>query len=168
MQQRPRRVYLLLCGVGFLASEMVLQSTLWPRWGPTVAVLAGLVPLAIFAWIAKRLNPESKENDLAATDRPGRSKTAKLVLGSLMAVAWITGMVSWFPGAEMERAALSQPDHPTAQFTQPMNLKGVTRYVTPQQYRIAELAKWSFLGSWAVCLSSILLYRWLERRGRIR
>jgi hypothetical protein len=153
------RIASLLCGIVFLGSEVVLQATIWPKWGPTAAFLAGLVPLALFGWIVGSLNRKSIPNE-EPPERNGR----KAMLKPVLAIVWLLGMLSWFPMAEIESAALSQPDHPTGQFTQPMDVKGVVRYVTPKQATIDEISRWGFLGGWLALVGGALLYRWLEKR----
>ncbi len=155
------RAALILCGIAFLASEVMLQTIIWPRWGPTAAVLAGFVPLAIFGWIMKSI-----KRDSTLVDEPQKQNSRGAILKPIFVVAWLVAMISWFPMAEIETAVLKQPDHPTAQFTQPMHLKGVIRYVTPNQASIDNLAHWGFIGGWLIGVSSFLIYRWLERGKR--
>jgi hypothetical protein len=59
---------------------------------------------------------------------------------------WAVAIACWFPLAHIEGQTLSQPDHPTAIYSRPMHLKGVTRYVTPDQERWDSLATVGFVG----------------------
>lgn len=155
------RILFFILGIAFLASEMALVSALWTKWGPTVAVLAGFALFSLFGWVARRLGFFSPEN----ADRTA-SGPQKRILGLAMGAVWLIGMISWFPMAEIETAALKQPDHPTSEFSQPLHVKGVVRYVTPQQARIDEIAHWTFFGGIAALVGFALLNRYLKRNER--
>lgn len=162
-------VAFFLIGIAFLASEIVLQATIWPMWGPTVAFLAGLVPLALFGWIMGSLTRKTAPDSLSREAIPGEESRKrnrfKSILTPFLIVAWLVVMLSWFLSAEIEIAAISQPNRPTGQFTQPMNLKGVVRYVTPKQATIDEISNWGFLGGWLIFVSGVLFYRWLDKKS---
>ncbi|MGN6517375.1 MAG: hypothetical protein ACTHLR_16230 [Rhizomicrobium sp.] len=155
----PSRLRFVLCGIAFLASEAVLQSLIWPKWGPTVAFFAGIVPLIFFGWMAGLVPTSSTQRK----ESVGVSE-ARTPLFFVIGAAWLVGMISWFPMAEIETDALKQPDRPTAEFTQPLHIKGVVRYVTPKQATIDEIAHWTFLGGWLVGVGGILLDRWSKRK----
>jgi hypothetical protein len=160
-QNLGARASLLLCGVGFLVSVMVLQTTIWPRWGPTVAVLAGLLPLVVFGWLIRWLS-----RDAVSEAKPEAQSRRGPIFKLAIAIPWLLMMLSWFPMAEIETAALSQPHRPSGQFTQPINVKGVVRYVTPKQASIDQICRWTFFGGWVVLFSGIPLERWwAKRRG---
>jgi hypothetical protein len=59
--------------------------------------------------------------------------------------AWLVSFGSWFPIATVEDRALMHPDHRTDEFSRPLNIKGVVRYVTPTEEIIDDLATKSFL-----------------------
>ena len=63
---------------------------------------------------------------------------------------------SWFPIATVEDRALMHPDHRTDEFSRPLNIKGVVRYVTPTEEIIDGLAtKAFFIGSIACGFAAI-------------
>ena len=68
----------------------------------------------------------------------------------LFVVAWIVGLGSWFPLERIEDGALSHPDHPADQYSQPLHIKGVVRYVTPTEKLIDGIAYKTLIGSWAI------------------
>jgi hypothetical protein len=153
------RVKFLLLGIAFLVSEGVLSSIILPKWGPTVGFLAGLIPLFFFGWLAGLLKPKSTQSE----EPPDNAKYVT-ALNIIFGIAWVVGMVSWFPGAEIEAAALKQPNHPTAEYTEPMHLKGVVRYVTPTQAEISEITRWTFLGGCLVGFGAGLLGNRLKKK----
>ena len=97
-------------------------------------------------------------------DRKTTEALAQTLTGIGIA-AWLVGIVSWFPLASIETAALSQPDHAAGEFTQPMHLKGVVRYVTPEQQRRDNLAHMGFAGGWILGATGLLTGRWLKNRA---
>jgi biotin transporter BioY len=149
----PRAKFFLL-GIGFLASGAFLDSILWPKYGPTVAFLAGFVLVAIFGWLMQRLGLNKSLNKDATETRAG-------MMTWPMGVAWLVGIISLCILAEVEDTALKQPSRPTAEFSQPMNVKGVVRYVTPGQARADEIAHWTLFGGALIFIGS----GWLNRRN---
>ena len=79
--------------------------------------------------------------------------------------AWFVTMISWFPLAQIEREALSQPEHSTAQYVRPMKLKGVIRYVTSDQEWWDNLAYIGFTGGWITGAGAFIALKWLEKRS---
>jgi hypothetical protein len=70
--------------------------------------------------------------------------------------AWLVSFGSWFPIATVEDRALMHPDHPTDEFSRPLNIKGVVRYVTPAEEVVDGLAtKAFFIGSIACGFAAI-------------
>jgi hypothetical protein len=65
---------------------------------------------------------------------------------------------------EIEGRALSHPDHATALYTEPLHLKGVIRYVTPDQKRWDHLADMGFFGGWLVGFTAGGVLNWLMKR----
>jgi hypothetical protein len=62
--------------------------------------------------------------------------------------AWVVSFGSWFPIATVEDRALMHPDHRTDEFSRPLNIKGVVRYVTPaEEITDAIATKAFFIGS---------------------
>jgi hypothetical protein len=78
-------------------------------------------------------------------------------------VAWATMMISWLPLASIETKALSQPDRYSSPYTQPMKLKGVVRYVTPNQEWWDRVAHIGFGGGWLVGVGAFAM-AWREKR----
>jgi hypothetical protein len=76
--------------------------------------------------------------------------------------------VSWCFMFSIEGKALDQLDHATAQYSRPMHLKGVVRYVTPDQEQEDALAHWGFLGGVLLILGLAQTDKWLEKRGTPR
>jgi len=87
-------------------------------------------------------------------------------LGVAFVAMWTLMMVSWFPMSSIETKALSQPDHYAAPYIRPMHLKGVIRYVTPDQEKWDGLAHTGFFGGWVAGVSIFILMKWLERREK--
>ena len=73
-------------------------------------------------------------------------------------------MVSGFSLIEIEGRALSHPDHATALYTEPLHLKGVVRYVTPDQKYWDHLADMGFFGGLLVALTAGGLLNRLKNR----
>jgi len=70
--------------------------------------------------------------------------------------AWLVSFGSWFPIATVEDRALMHPDHRTDEFSRPLNIKGVVRYVTPTEEVVDGLAtKAFFIGSIACGFAAI-------------
>ena len=78
---------------------------------------------------------------------------------------WCVGIVSGIELFSIESKVLLQPDHPTAQYSRPMHLKGVVRYVTPSQEMWDGLAFKGFAGAWLLLVGIVIVIRWLEKRG---
>jgi hypothetical protein len=150
MNKAQSRVAFLLLGAAFLLSGVALDSFIWPKWGPTAAALAGFVLLALFGWIGQRLGIFST----GGKDREEGNKRIGVMTWP-MGAAWLVAIISWFPMAEIETAALKQPDHPTSEYSRPMHVKGVIRFVTPEQARTDEIANWTFFGGIAVFLGLV-------------
>lgn len=77
----------------------------------------------------------------------------------LVAAFWLVAMIAWFPAARIETAALSHPDHATVEYTEPLHIKGVVRYVSAYDKRIDHLCSIAFIGGLAVsvCLFAALV-----------
>jgi len=70
--------------------------------------------------------------------------------------AWLVSFGSWFPIATVEDRALMHPDHRTDEFSRPLNIKGVVRYVAPAEEVTDGLAtKAFFVGSVACGFAAI-------------
>ena len=70
--------------------------------------------------------------------------------------AWLVSFGSWFPIATIEDRALMHPGHRTDEFSRPLNIKGVVRYVTPTEEVVDGLAtKAFFIGSIACGFAAI-------------
>jgi hypothetical protein len=80
--------------------------------------------------------------------------------------AWTVMILSWFPLAKIETQALFQPHEPVGEYSKPMHVKGVVRYVTPQQEFEDNLAHYGFVGGWAVCFLCFGTSFWLKRREK--
>lgn len=102
----------------------------------TAAIAMGLV----FAW-----NALFGRREEPALRNGGEIKVhpALKALGLLWVLA---GAGSWGTLAYIETNALSQPNHAQGAFTVAMHLKGVVRYMTPEQHTIDQIAKWTFIG----------------------
>jgi hypothetical protein len=69
---------------------------------------------------------------------------------------WLVSFGSWFPIATVEDRALMHPSHRTDEFSRPLNIKGVVRYVTPTEEVIDGLAtKAFFIGSIACGFAAV-------------
>jgi len=77
------------------------------------------------------------------------------------ACVWLVSAVSLI---EIEDRALSHPDHATALYTEPLHLKGVVRYVTPNWTRWDHLANMGFFGGLLVIVSAGSALNWLTKR----
>jgi hypothetical protein len=70
--------------------------------------------------------------------------------------AWFVSFGSWFPIATVEDRALMRPDHRTDEFSRPLNIKGVVRYVTPTEEVVDDVStKAFFIGSVACGFAAI-------------
>jgi hypothetical protein len=69
-------------------------------------------------------------------------------------VAGCIAMASWIPLAEVEDRALLHPDHATAAYTVPLHIKGVVRYVTPDQKWWDQIGQLGFWGGWLIAISA--------------
>ena len=76
----------------------------------------------------------------------------RVVLTSTFIVAWLVTMAAGFTLLRIEGAALTQPSQATSDFSRPLHIKGVIRYVTPDQERWDDIAYWSFFGGIALAL----------------
>jgi len=65
--------------------------------------------------------------------------------------AWLVSFGSWFPIATVEDRALMHPDHRTDEFSRPLSIKGVVRYVTPAEELTDGLATKAFFIGSIVC-----------------
>ena len=92
----------------------------------------------------------------------GRDKVKKYLFYIVLPF-WCVGIASWFLLDSVETRALSQPKHAIAPYTRPMRLKGVVRYVTPDQEKWDDLGEAGFLGSWLIGMGAVLAGRLLER-----
>ena len=69
---------------------------------------------------------------------------------------WLVSFGSWFPIATVEDRALMHPNHRTDEFSRPLNIKGIVRYVTPTEEVVDGLAtKAFFIGSIACGFAAI-------------
>ena len=75
---------------------------------------------------------------------------------------WAVGVVSWWPLWQIEGDALRQPDEPSPLYSRPMNLKGVTRYVTVEQDRLNRLALIGFVSGIAAGAVAGGTLKWLD------
>jgi hypothetical protein len=78
--------------------------------------------------------------------------------------AWAIGIFSWSLGAWIETAALHQPSEPSGEYSVPMQVKGVVRYVTPDQQFYDTLAHVGFVGG----IAGVLLFGLGSERLRRR
>jgi hypothetical protein len=138
------------CTLGFLLYEIFLW-TMWPGAGPGVRFLLGSIPLPVFGWVL------FVQPLLALKMKMGLAGVVQMILLFVIIISWGIGMLSWLPMAEIETQALSQPHRPTGQFSQPMEVKGVVRYVTPTQRKVDDLAQWGFSGGFFSAAVGILL-----------
>jgi hypothetical protein len=79
---------------------------------------------------------------------------------------WAIGFISWFLLAGVETAALHQPTEPTGEYSVPLNVKCVVRYVTPDQALYDKLAFIGFVGG---LLAAVLFMKggeWLQGRQK--
>jgi hypothetical protein len=65
--------------------------------------------------------------------------------------AWLVSFGSWFPIATVEDGALMHPEHRTEEYSRPLNVKGVVRYVTPTEAFIDRVATMAFFVGSLVC-----------------
>jgi hypothetical protein len=86
----------------------------------------------------------------------------------LALTAWGGAFMSFFPAAQIETAALSQPHHRFGAYTQPIEVKGTIRYITPEQERRHDLFHTLTLCGWIVgLLAGLALWR-LEKADATR
>jgi hypothetical protein len=80
--------------------------------------------------------------------------------------AWAIGIGCSFLGEWVERSALRQPSEPVGEYSVPMRLKGVIRYVTPDQQFYNTLAQIGFPGGLVAFLLFGSASEWLRRRQK--
>ena len=85
-------------------------------------------------------------------------------LRTIAYAVWGTAIVSWFPMAYIETAALQQPDHPVGEYSEPMHVKGVVRYVTPSQKLWDDVAQVGFFGGIASFFVAALIRKAMEKK----
>jgi hypothetical protein len=86
-------------------------------------------------------------------------------LGRLAYGLFAVAMIAWVPSLFIETDALSHPNHPTAQMTAPLQIKGRTRYVTPTAALVYDVATVSFFASIVGFASLVLTLRGRDRRA---
>ena len=84
--------------------------------------------------------------------------TKKLVTAVAIA-AWCVLMTSLIELGYIETKALSQPAAPIGDFSNPMKLKGVIRYVTPKQERLDNIAHIGLLGGITIFMVAAFFLR---------
>jgi hypothetical protein len=87
------------------------------------------------------------------------------VLTAIGIAAFCLMVPAWVDLAEIETRALWHPDHATAVYTVPLHIKGVVRYVTPDQKRWDQLGQVGFWGGWLVGMIAGCTLEWLKRRA---
>jgi hypothetical protein len=87
------------------------------------------------------------------------------VLRFLSIAAWAVGMISWFPLWQIEGAALRQPSTPSGAYSVPMHVKGVIRYVTPNQKFYDGVAQITFAGGIVIFMIAGTAAERLRRRN---
>jgi hypothetical protein len=85
----------------------------------------------------------------------------------LFLATWLVSFGSWFPIATVEDRALMHPNHRTDEFSRPLNIKGVVRYVTPAEEVVDGLATEAFfIGSIACGFAAIGMAVAKRRQGQ--
>jgi hypothetical protein len=80
------------------------------------------------------------------------SGMTRKVLAALSGIAGLSAVAAGIVLFLMEAPLLSQPDHAVPPYTVAMHLKGVVRYVTPEQYLWNNVAYYLFFGGIAVAM----------------
>jgi hypothetical protein len=93
------------------------------------------------------------------------TKTMRVLI-LIMLLAMLVMAAFWRVDWEVEKALLTQPDHPTAEFTTAISVKGVWRYGTPLQAEAEEISRWGFLGTWLflACTGGVIYV--MQRRAQ--
>ncbi len=88
--------------------------------------------------------------------------------GTALGVAFLLiSSTAWFVMFQIETAALRRPDHAIGQYTAPLHVKGVVRYVTPQEQLWDSVAQNVFGANWlAAILFGVIVARGKGRAQR--
>jgi hypothetical protein len=73
-------------------------------------------------------------------------------------IATCIGLASWSVGALLQVQVLSQPDHPTAQYTRLSHFQGTIHYTTPMQELGTILAVVGFFGGIIIFLGAGVMH----------
>jgi len=115
-------------------------------------VLTAAAAMVIFTVLAPLFGAQKR-----STARDHNAGNSHRGMAALMILVAIAGAASWSALAYVETNALSQPDHATGVFTVAVHLKGVVRYMTPEQHSIDQIARWTFFGCVFVPLGTVLV-----------
>lgn len=118
------------------------------------AATAMFVFVALGSFFGPQQTPRSSDDDKGK---------AYPILRALLFLVVIAAAASWSAMAYIETNALTQPDHATGAFTVAVHLKSVVRYMTPEQYRIDQIANWIFFGGGFVMFGTALVGRFWRR-----
>ena len=99
------------------------------------------------------MNRRERFSDLAIVTRIAISAAA-----FVMAVSWISM-------AGIEWKATSYPRRPTGQYSEPVEIKGITRYVTTSEAATDKWAGWGWYGGWVVALGTALAHLATKNRS---
>ena len=162
-KQKPRwrnivfvAMSLAIFAFGFPHLDELFEAYVSPGLGFVLSAAAMMLILVAFGLL---FGPQ--QGSIPADDSKGKAHPVLQALVFLVAIAAAAG---WSAGAYIETNALSQPNHATSAFTVAVHLKGVVRYMTPEQYRIDQIATWTFFGCVLVLLGTVLVARARRRR----
>lgn len=128
------------------------------NWLPALLLMAVWVFFVVRPmWAKQRRAPPDWQEDLEWW-----RKHKALRIGAY--AVWALAMISFFPMAIIETEALRQPDHPTGPYTEAMHVKGVLRYVTPNQMLWDNIAQFCFIGGIGGFAVTMLICRAIERK----
>jgi uncharacterized membrane protein len=144
-------MFLAIFALGFSILDEMFKGYVSPG---LAFVLTAAATMMIFVILGFLFGP--RKASMPTDDN--KDKTHPVLAVVLFPVA-IVGAASWSALAYIETNALSQPDHAIGAFTVAVRLKGVMRYMTPEQHTIDQIASWTFFGCVLVPLGGFLVDR---------
>lgn len=153
-------MFLAIFALGFPFLDKIFAAHVSPGLAFVLTAAAATVIFVVLGSLFWPQKGSAPPDDDRSDAHPGM--TALVFLVAIAAAA------SWSALAYIETNALSQPDHPTGVFTVAVHLKGVVRYMTPEQHSIDQIASWTFFASVFVPLVTVFATKarqWLRGDG---
>ena len=148
-------MFLAMFALGFPFLDKIFAAHVSPGLAFVLTAAAAMVIFTVLgSWFWPQKGSTSP-SDSGSKERPG--------LTALLSLVAIAAALSWSALAYIETNALSQPDHAMGVFTVAVHLKGVVRYMTPEQHTIDEIANWTFFGCVFIPFVTVLATKLRQR-----